>query len=251
MSIVQTLLFDFDNTAFWTSQPPPGGIDVEQAYILAVEEVLGEEALAVYLKNGGLRNRAPGEVVQELLPRRDGLAIAQITDRLVATKLSHLTRQIGLPIGDSFWPAPCDGFLSFWRWLSGEDIRTGVISSGHTAFIEQAFLLYSLKLPDVIVSDDDIRKRHYANPQWRSKPGTLAFTLARRRLALEYGESLKSAAFHDKSRITYFGDDAEKDGRLAEAAGVRFGHFDPQASAAVTAFGFRFPSWKWVQDRFS
>jgi hypothetical protein len=249
--MAQTWLFDFDNNAFWTATPPRGGIGVAAAYELAVDEVLGARALTAYREGGGLRNRTPSEVVQELVPDRSYSEISELAEQLVAVKLSHLVNQIGLPVGDSFWPTPCDGFVSFWRWLAKQEIRTGVISSGHTAFIEQVFQLYSLRLPDVIVSDDDIRRRHYASLRWRVKPGTFQFTLARLRLAREYGESRTSPSFHDKSSITYFGDDALKDGGLAQAAGVCFGHFDPQASVEVTADGFRFPSWKWVQDRFS
>lgn len=250
--MAQTWLFDFDNTAFLTAAPPgEGGIDVATAYELAINEIFGTEILTAYRKAGGLRNRGPSEVVQELAPGRSSSEVSQLAEQLVAAKLSHLIDQIGLPVGGGFWPMPCEGFLPFWRWFAKQDIRTGVISSGHTAFIERVFQLYDLQPPRVIVSDDDVRRRHYANLRWRVKPGTFQLTLARLRLADEYGESPKSASFHDKSGIIYFGDDALKDGGLARAAGVRFGHFDPQVSAEVTTGGFRFPSWEWVRDRFS
>lgn len=247
--MTQTWLFDFDNTAFLTFTPPEGGIGVSEAYESAIHEVLGGKALASYLNNGGLRNRGPSEVVRELRPLQTAGQIAQLSEQLVAAKLHHLVDQIGTPVGGSLWPVPCTDFLAFWRCLTESDIRTGVISSGHTAFIEQVFQLHGLPLPEVIVSDDDIRQRHSVSLQWRTKPGTLQFTLARRRLALDYGEGLQSASFHDKRGIIYFGDDAGKDGRLALAAGVRFGYFNPQCSKMESiAGGFQFASWKWVQD---
>jgi phosphoglycolate phosphatase-like HAD superfamily hydrolase len=243
--MVRTWLFDFDNTAFLTFDPPPGGIGVTQAYELAIDEVLGSRALTEYRRQGGLRNRAPSEVVQELQPRRSLDTIAPLAERLVQAKLSHLVHQIGQPVGGGFWPLPCNGFVPFWHWLFAQNIRTGVISSGHTAFIEQVFQLHGLERPDVIVSDDDVRGRRNVRPQWLQKPGTFMVTLARRRLALEYGESRDSLA-RDKPGIIYFGDDAVKDGQLARAAGIRFGHFKPGCEEEAVEEEFCFPSWSCV-----
>jgi hypothetical protein len=117
-------------------------------------------------------------------------------------------------------------------------------------FIERSFQVHGLQLPEVIVSDDDVAKRGHVSLDWRVKPGTFQLTLARTRLARLHGESLTSPSFHDRSGFIYFGDDDAKDGGLARAANICFGHYDPQASVAKTADGFRFPTWKYVQDRF-
>lgn len=57
---------DYDGTAFETSQQSPNGINVEHAYYLALEEIFGIDMANVF-KEEGLRNRAPLEIIHDLL----------------------------------------------------------------------------------------------------------------------------------------------------------------------------------------
>ncbi len=59
--------FDYDNTIGDTFKPSPNKIGVLQAYEFAIESIFGPLGLKAYNQIGGLQNRAPGELVENLL----------------------------------------------------------------------------------------------------------------------------------------------------------------------------------------
>src|ERR1044071_4449362 len=89
------LASDFANTVAFTSEPLPGGKTVEEAYEVAIYEVLGPEVLHNYIKNGGLRNRSPMEIVAELKPDLSVDIRRQKTEDLVEKKMDILLPQFG------------------------------------------------------------------------------------------------------------------------------------------------------------
>lgn len=245
-------LLDFDGTAFETRTPPMGGMGVPEAYEQAVTEVLGAPALQRYQEAGGLRNRAPSEVVRELFPDYELSEVNGLTDQLVVAKLKRLSPQVGMPMGDGgHWPPPCDRFLDFWKSLSEySDVGlacTAIVSSGHTELIERIWRFYGLRLPDVIVSDDTMRVLQRP-PEELIKPDPYMLNLAIQLLREKLGEKARGLSDGLHQDVWYCGDDLRKDGEMARRAGVRFGHFDPESSSGLTSDGFQFSSWSWLMQ---
>ncbi|HMS50010.1 MAG TPA: hypothetical protein PKA02_01045 [Candidatus Saccharibacteria bacterium] len=54
---------DFDGTQARTFERTPDGIGVNEAYRLAIGTVMGERALATYMRNGEHRSRTASEIV--------------------------------------------------------------------------------------------------------------------------------------------------------------------------------------------
>lgn len=247
------LWLDFDQTVAWTFAPPVGGFSVLEACALAVNDILGPTAHRRYLASGGLHNRAPVEIVRDLVPEAEKTEFQLLAEAFVRAKLGYLTEQIGLQPDGTIWPPPCTGFVDFWRgltkYLDAGTIHAGVISSGHTEFIMKVWSAYGLKPPRIIISEDDIRSVRYAiDPAWLVKPGVFPFMLGRRQLAAQLGVSVPRD-WRDKSRVVYCGDDIVRDGEMARRAGVAFGHFAPGAEQGPTELGFRFGDWAWVRER--
>lgn len=224
---------DFDGTSHLTGEPAPNGMTVPFAYEHAVEKVLGDDALGWYREEGGLRNRAPFEVVQQLLPEADTDTQRQKTEDLIEAKLSVLLNQVGMRIDDTFWPRLNPGFRRLWMPASAEPtITTGTVSSGHEKFIRRAFDVHDLEAPDVFVTDDDMRPLLALLPsELCVKPSRLlldlvhAKWLARSGNAAEVMDDLE-ALQTSRERILYAGDDYKKDRMLAKNAGVRFIHIE-------------------------
>lgn len=57
---------DFDGTQARTFEPTPDGIGVNEAYRLAIGTVMGERALATYIRSGEHRSRTASEIVASL-----------------------------------------------------------------------------------------------------------------------------------------------------------------------------------------
>jgi len=142
------LVFDFDGTAFDTFEPNSKGIGVHEAYRLAVKDIFGEKGVQIYDDCGGLKNRAPEEIVysilnedktllgqaescfdshcktlRRLVPEGKGAPLEwvasdngrlqkTIAEMLVLIKLSYLMDEIGSRLEDDcMWPRPCKGFI--------------------------------------------------------------------------------------------------------------------------------------------
>lgn len=234
---------DYDNTIADTTEDSPDGMNVPVAYQESIRHLFGTNAFAFYDEHGGLRNRAPREVVLELYeefgPRvfdqafglgipsevhsvlgerelvfTDG-GIKVATELLVMEKLRLLLPHVGTRFEDGeIWPRPMPSFAEYWKRVSGDPEHvTMVLSSGHDAFITKWFGLLDLPMPDMMVTDDTLRRL----PKPTAKPDSLVFDL---------GMFMLRAQFEDIDGAVYFGDDSDKDGMMARNACVPFCHFD-------------------------
>lgn len=183
-----------------------------------------------------------------------------IGELFVRQKLSYLLEQVGEKTADGqLWPPLTQGFLEFWGTLQklkeeGIPLDTAIISSGHDIFIDKVFELYNLAKPDIIVSEDDIRGRKYPKEiERRVKPGELPLALTHFRWLKAQGMDyfnfdLKSAK-EVRERMIYFGDDPNKDGKLAEGAKINFGFFVPGNLFLMEKDNFSaFKDWKTIGE---
>lgn len=242
MSIINIVL-DFDGTMADTFRPSPNEIGVSEAYCLAMESLFGDCGKEAFQRAGGLQNRAPIELLKAV--QGQGLQIIgsleDTVERLVGAKLLILLSEIS-----PAWPLPCLGYSEFSTELyrlrqNGSNIRLAILSSGHLAFIEKTLHMWEKQWkcpifwPDIIISDDGLR--HLPVPvEKKVKPAVFLFELVRKKMG--------------KGKFIYFGDDPDKDGRLAVAAGVPFGWFaasgntktlSPEVSASLFA---KFADWR-------
>jgi hypothetical protein len=147
--------FDFDGTIAKTSESGPSGMNVLTAYRQSIQEIFGDEGLVRYRKIGELGNRAPSELVHELLkqhkkslvenawrfyeknkdslldviPPTKGVSLDSwktenqemlIAELLVRQKLRYLLGQVGQEIegANTRWPKLCTGFEEFWNGIT-------------------------------------------------------------------------------------------------------------------------------------
>ena len=286
---------DFDGTIADTFIKGPKGIGVNEATALALTDILGSGSHELYTSSGGLKNRAPSELIfnmlngpnkqdflthakiffeselpdlNTLVPEGKGVPLVWddqhpekiIGELFVRQKLSYLMDQIGTELPDGRkWPPLCKGFTEFWNALNklkkdGVGINTAIISSGHDLFIKKVFDLYGLTLPDILVTEDDIRGKHYPKEMGRRvKPGSFPLALAHLkwlRLNNPKAEYFTSdqpgilSAKESRSRMIYFGDDPIKDGQLANRAQVLFGWFNPNNKEGNPPFSMQFTDWE-------
>lgn len=217
MTTHRCLVFDFDETMVHTiTQPSPFG-GVVEAYEDAVEQVFGLDGLEKYLTSGGLRNRSPREVVADLAGENTSASlVGEMTEQLVAYKISFLVRAIGhrLPDG-STWPPLTPGFAQFWQYAGELGLPRFILSSGHHDFILKCFESHNLELPLAMLTDDILR----CLPDPLNKPDVRLWTELTK-LAQWSGIQLGQAL--------YFGDDPVKDGNLVRSLPeVDFLLFDP------------------------
>lgn len=249
------LVFDFDGTVADTFTQSAGGMGVEQAVAHSLRDVLGEEAECYFLETGGLRNRAPSELIEGILSRGNclgharkffdnhaanlsayvpegkgvplewvnGSSVGLIVELFVRRKLEIFSDHISDTPSSEAWPQPIDGFCEFWKGLGGSsEAVTAILSSGHDFFIEKFFRLWSLPQPDFLLTDDDMRARVRCNLPVLEKPNPLLFTCLKRLVEAKVGQCEIAA---------YYGDSLEKDGEMAQRAGIPFfwqrGQHDP------------------------
>jgi len=260
MEIPYLLLFDYDKTLFDTGRPSPNGIGLEEGHEHAVQEIFGPPGLAIYRDEGGLKNRAPSEVVISLIekdrrliqqarekhsqlirssqkipralsePWSETNPIPLLTEMLVYFKLDLFLGEIGMD-----WPQPYPGVCNFFQTASymalkeNLPLQTGVLSSGHTSFIEGTLCRWGIPYPQIMVTDDNIRPLKYPkDPRDKVKPAPFIFRYLQSRWLKQLngnspiGPKQLQASL---SRIVYFGDDPLKDGGLAKNVGVPFGWF--------------------------
>lgn len=147
------LAFDFDGTIAQTFVKGPLGMDVHTAYEKSIYDLFGDAGLSAYSAIGGLRNRAPSDLIHALLDNEHRTALVAaaeaffqnnrdrmvqlvsadkghsldisdrthpepfITELLVRQKLQYLSDQIGMVMPDTGerWPQQCRGFGVFWK----------------------------------------------------------------------------------------------------------------------------------------
>ncbi len=158
------IIVDFDETLAKTFSPSPNGITVQSAYSKAVKSIFGTSGLIIFEQQGGLNNRAPlevvydilrdgnkseltayaqnflvkeGEYLDQLIPREKAIPLVwqswnphnTITEMLVRCKLSHLMKEIGTELKNGEkWPVPCNGVLEFFKTLDilGQNEKAGI-----------------------------------------------------------------------------------------------------------------------------
>lgn len=246
--------FDFDGTIADTFTRCPRGAGVEEAYRIAVGTIFTDHGLGYYNDNGGLRNRAPGEVVLELLnyfgPRGQDLMKERIagmndiltkrrdelnqlgvykftgrvtsrnvgkvaTELLVTLKLGVLMGQIGNELGGGFvWPKPIKSFTEFWHQVRTDESIKTVVVSSGHRAFIDKFF-QTYKLPPPHAMVTDDETRHLNPPV--HKPDEHIVRLGIEALQVD-------PVVHDRF---LFGDDPNKDGELARRSGCEFVLIDP------------------------
>lgn len=221
---------DFDRTIADTFAHPAGIVGVEEAYQIAISDELGHEASVRFEEQGGLLNRAPGELITGLIVEEiPDDAILELTQRLVAAKMNVLTEQIS-----DIWPLPVDGFMPYWSFVEQRaELLSGIVSSGHSPFIKRWFEFRNITPPDVIVSDDELREVQHPTPYpKRVKPSPFGIELAYAEITQRTMESQPheniAGTRHLNDIMSFAGDDPQKDGKMAEAARLPFFHIDPE-----------------------
>jgi len=222
------LVSDFDGTIAQTFEPSPNSMAVDKAYDLAVYDLFGKKGMEAYRASGGLRNRNPGEVVASLIERGYSKNIITVED-LVQRKLGYLLAEIG-----PNWPKPCQGFFQFYQVIECMDsVEFAILSSGHEEFIKKTFSIWGLNPPDIMLTDDDLSGYNPPLPlELASKPSPFLFELIQE----EWGG--------ERKHMVMFGDDPEKDGKLAQNAGVPFGLFSRQNHCGFMENSFQFDDWR-------
>ncbi|HVA10931.1 MAG TPA: hypothetical protein VNG32_02070 [Candidatus Dormibacteraeota bacterium] len=220
---------DFDGTVAQTFERSPNGLGVYEVHELAVEGVFGAEALELYLKNGGLRNRAPLEIVQELAPDAEDLELEQLTVKFIDAKLDILLGEIGSRFPDGeVWPRPTPGYLELREKVElaradGRLIDDLMLTSAHEPFIFKTYRAWGVNRPTHVVAEDTVRRLKLGVPhEEQVKPSPLLMDLARNAWRQSYGLSLNDQSEDELGRIVYIGDDPVKDGELARRSGVDF-----------------------------
>lgn len=236
----QAWVTDFDDTVAVTiSERPIGGLDVNDAYELSLNELFGAEALKRYRDFGGHRNRTPAQIVTQAVPDITPLELPNAAERLKQEKLGLLIDQIGLHTADGVpWPQPSPGFLEFSDQI--EHIRdrmsltTGMISAGHVEFIEAFYAFHDVRLPEAIITDERVQAlAPDLQPEERAKPNPYPMDLFKifwhhKIRQLQSADSADEITYYGK--VIYTGDDPTKDQQLALNSGVEFVRISPQGT---------------------
>jgi hypothetical protein len=257
-------IFDFDGTISNTFEVGPSGVGVNEAYDLAVTKVFGREGRVRYEENGKLMNRAPTEVVFDLINSENNKVLLEnakeffdenllrllsimpenfdkksfltenpfklndlLTWMLVSEKCSYMLDQIGQKLSDGeIWPRPEKGFVEFYNFIKEEGTINGV--SIRTAIVSSGHREFIRKTFDAYgLSMPDYM---VTDDEIRkvSLPVLRKTKPAPYPIAVVHNQWLKDRKLgsYDKSGIIYFGDDFKKDGLLAKNCRVAFGHYD-------------------------
>lgn len=237
----QLLAKDFDGTVAQTFEKSPNGIGVTETYLLAVESMFGVKAIDQYLEAGGLRNRAPVEVVQELAPDATGDELNQLVNQFNGAKLGVLLEEVGSLFPDgTVWSRPTAGYLDLRERV--EEARSAglliddlVLSSGHESFIRKTYKAWSVGQPTHVVDEEAIRRQALSLPiRQLVKPSPVLMDVVHNTWRQGYG--LLAVSDHspsERDRIIYIGDDPAKDGELAKSSGIDFVLLEAGSSEAA------------------
>jgi hypothetical protein len=261
---------DFDGTIANTFEKSPNGLDVPTAYDNALTDIFGSRGLLAAL--GGLRNRAPGELVVAVLEHDHSLGargheyhrahgaelshlvlhgkgnraninpglIDELTETLVRVKLQYLVEEIS-----DRWPKPYDGVLDFIEMQRRQGRCFAIITSGHDLFLQRTFKRWGIRCPEYTVTDDDLRGLDLPY-EHKCKPSKFLWDVLGDRVRTVSGLSRDI----ELDVRLYLGDCAIKDRGLAWNGNVPFGWFNPKQLSAPNGFGtsiaqeeFQFASW--------
>ena len=236
-STAQLLIKDFDGTVALSFEESPGGIGVHEAHELTVDEIFGTATLEYYRRSGGLRNRAPLELVQDLAPDAHGKDLEALTDHFNNTKLDIIMSEIGTRFPDgAMWPRPTRGYLELRERLeeariNGLQIDDFILSSGHEPFIAKTYSAWGVSQPTHIIAGEAIAQLALGLPPAQLvKPSPILMDVAHTTWRQDYGLRATANPADDRERMIYIGDDAVKDGHMARDSGVDFMLLDPANS---------------------
>lgn len=225
----QLIAKDFDGTVALSFDKSPNGIGVNEAHELAIKSVFGGKALSNYLDNGGLRNRAPSEIVQEIAADADEHELDKLTTEFIDNKLGILLQEIGTRFPDGgVWPRPTPGYLSLREQVeearqNGRLIDDLILSSGHEPFLEKTYEVWGTGMPTHIVAVETIKRLELKLPPGQLvKPSPVLMDAARNIWRQDYGIESNVVTDDEKARIIYIGDDPNKDQQLAINSGIDF-----------------------------
>ena len=101
---------DFDGTVANTFAESPNGVNVYEAYRYAIKELFGGVGLKVYEESGGLQNRAPEEIVLNMLRQDNHSAVLSKNAEKCFDKHNKTLKRL-VPVGKG---SPLE-------WVSSED----------------------------------------------------------------------------------------------------------------------------------
>lgn len=225
---------DFDNTVALTFEKPVSGVGVHEAYEIAVEDVFDTRTRDEYMSKGGLRNRAPLQVVTELKPDANGGERFTLVDSLIRVKLAVLMGQIGTPAkSGGIWPRPTEGYLELLDQIEqarrDQIITHTILSSGHEPFIAKTFETWGVRQPDHVIAVETIDRLSIDHPKEKLvKPSPILMQVMYETWLQGLGqEPAATPCPEELADMIYVGDDDEKDGNMARAFGVDFVLLDP------------------------
>lgn len=236
------IIFDFDRTIADTFSPSPSGIGVAEAYDLAVRNTFGQEGHYLYeTLLGGLQNREPGELVDEIGGKAVELGIEL---PYFATRKDAIRALVGekirllLPDFSTKWPLPLPGVKEFFHKVAKGQlpVETAIVSSGHDEAIRKFFAVNDLTPPRIMITSDTIRDlTEPKRPLYKPEPYQVA--RAHHEWLLQKPKDYQSRKDTGKPHILVIGDDPKKDGELAYRARIPFGivpfsnpHYEPDAA---------------------
>jgi len=235
---------DFDGTIADTFRKSPGGIGIDEACEEAVGTLFSSNGLRHYRDNGGLRNRAPYEIVTDLVDGRDPTEIDELTREFIDLKLQILLNEIGTTFSDgTIWPQPMPGYKQFRDGLAELSTQTGmpidelILSSGHKQFIEETLRAWGLDIAEQPFIFGEEMAREYAKSQELPvselvKPSPKLMTTALNAHRETFGlQPVDTISPSDAQRIVYVGDDPYNDGLLSVNSGLPYILIRPGESA--------------------
>jgi hypothetical protein len=234
---------DYDGTTNNTSEEAPGIKTVNDGYKEGLDAAFGPGAADIFESQGGHDHRTPPQIVEDVARAlKLGLEPKHIiskSQQVVEVKQGVLYDQIGTSLPDgALWPRTTDGFKEYWEIIyaareNGSYIDTGIISSGHTVFIQKSFEVHNLAPPDIMITEEVINEflLNSIPSEHRGKPAPLPLSILKIAWAASYGKMIHEEGLSQSMnpRILIIGDSVRADGGLAKNVGVNSEILEPSA----------------------
>lgn len=147
-------LADFDGTIARTQEPSPNGMTVDRASRLAVQETL-PEFTKQYDEQGGLNNRAPIEVIRDLLPDATPAEHEEFCGQYIAAKLGYTRTEIGARFSNGdVWPRLIPGYRDFHKKVQRFPYTDHMLfSSSHEYDVRLIYEAWGLEWPLIFATE--------------------------------------------------------------------------------------------------
>lgn len=279
--------FDFDGTIAKTFEPAPSSVGVTEAYKLAIEDLFGKTGLEIYNKQGGLKNRAPSELVFDLLAANQESQVEMLSqswtffkcreetlrgfvpegkgyplngdqenlrpENLLAEvmtrqKLVYLQDQIGQQMEHgTIWPRLTSEFGNFWNQLQLLKQRGIPLTTAVISSGHELFILRTFEKHDLQKPDILVSEDDTRGKNFPT--GKLLVKPNPFPFAIAH-RKFNELGGGDKSRMVYFGDDPIKDGQMAARSRIVFGHFNPALTGLdLKTDQFAFGDWSLIMPK--